>query len=183
MPPTSSVCREFLPLAATIAASLILVLLAVAFTLSRAVLRPLSALASASREISQGRYGVRLAVTRRDEIGQLTRSFNEMSATVQEATTGLETRVRERTRELTEANRALEDSQRLISESLSYARRLQAGILPAGERARARPSRALRLLHAARRGGGRLLQLPCPCRTVSWRPSSIAPGTACRGRS
>jgi sigma-B regulation protein RsbU (phosphoserine phosphatase) len=123
--------REFLPLAATIAASLILVILAIAFTLSRAVLRPLSALASASREISQGRYGVRLEVTRRDEIGQLTRSFNEMSATVHEATTGLETRVRERTRELTEANRALEDSQRLISESLSYARRLQAGILPA----------------------------------------------------
>jgi len=122
--------REFLPLAATVAASLVLVLLAVALTLGRTVLAPLSGLAAASREISEGRYGVRLAVTRRDEIGQLTRSFNEMSATVQEATTGLETRVRERTRELTEANRALEDSQRQIGESLGYARRLQAGILP-----------------------------------------------------
>ena len=154
--------REFLPLAATSAASLLLVLLAVAITLSRAVLRPLSALASASREIAQGRYGVRLAVTRRDEIGQLTRSFNEMSATVQEATLGLETRVRERTRELTEANVALEESQRLIAESMAYARRLQAGIFPAESVLARGLRRSLRHHRAARHRRGRLLQLPRP---------------------
>jgi phosphoserine phosphatase RsbU/P len=129
---------DFLPLGATIVASLLLVLLAVALTLSRAVLRPLSALAAASREISGGRYGVRLPVTRSDEIGQLTRSFNEMSETVRDATVGLEKKVSERTQELTESNRALESSQALIMESLSYARRLQGGILPPEELLRAR---------------------------------------------
>jgi sigma-B regulation protein RsbU (phosphoserine phosphatase) len=122
--------RNFLPLAATIVVSLLLVLLAVALLLNRLVLRPLSALAAASREIAVGRYGVQLALTRSDEIGQLTSAFNAMSTTVKDTTEGLETRVEERTRELTLANHALEESQGLIMESLAYARRLQAGILP-----------------------------------------------------
>lgn len=129
---TSHVLRfaSFLPLAGTIVVSLLLVLLVVAVLLSRSVLRPLSALAAASHEISGGRYGVQLPVTRTDEIGQLTRSFNTMSATVKDTTEGLETRVLERTSELSKANDALSESQRLIMESLAYARRVQAGILP-----------------------------------------------------
>jgi phosphoserine phosphatase RsbU/P len=129
--------RDLLPFAATVIASLLLVLLAVALTLSRAVLRPLSALAAASRDISGGRYGVSLPVNRRDEIGQLTRSFNEMSEKVLEATVGLEAKVSERTSALTEANRALESSQAQIMESLAHARRLQGGILPAEQSLRA----------------------------------------------
>ncbi|HYW83094.1 MAG TPA: HAMP domain-containing protein, partial [Spirochaetia bacterium] len=125
--------KDLLPLALTIVASLLLVLLAVALMLSRAVLRPLSALASASRQISEGRYGVQIPVTRADEIGQLTGAFNALSATVRDTTAGLETRVEERTRELTRSNRALEESQRLIMESLVYAQRLQNGILPGKE--------------------------------------------------
>jgi serine phosphatase RsbU (regulator of sigma subunit) len=69
-------------------------------------------------------------VTRTDEIGQLTRTFNAMSATVKDTTQGLESRVQERTRDLTRSNRALEESQRLIMESIAYAQRVQAGILP-----------------------------------------------------
>jgi len=122
--------QAFLPLAATLVASLLLVLLAVALLLNRVVLRPLSALAAASREIAAGRYGVQLAFRRRDEIGQLTHAFNAMSATVKDTTEGLEARVEERTGELSRANLALEESQRLIMESLDLARRLQAGILP-----------------------------------------------------
>jgi sigma-B regulation protein RsbU (phosphoserine phosphatase) len=124
---------DFLPLAATIVASLLLVLLAVALTLGRVVVRPISALAAASREIAAGRYGRELPVVRRDEIGQLTRAFNVMSATIRDTTSGLEQRVQERTSALSEANRALEESQQRIMESLAYARRVQAGILPGQE--------------------------------------------------
>ena len=125
--------RDFLPLAAAILVSLLLLLLVVATILSRAVLRPLSALAAASREITAGRYGVQIPAGRSDEMGQLTSAFNTMSATVRSTTEGLETRVQERTRELTSANSALRESQQLIMESLSYARRVQAGILPGPE--------------------------------------------------
>jgi len=132
---TSRVLRvsDFSPLAITILLSLLVLLAAVALLLGRLVIRPLSALAGASHEIASGRYGVQLPVTRADEIGQLTRAFNAMSATVKDTTEGLEIRVQERTRDLTQANRALEESQRLILESLSYARRVQASILPGSE--------------------------------------------------
>jgi sigma-B regulation protein RsbU (phosphoserine phosphatase) len=129
---TSRVMRaaDFFPLGATMLVSLLLLLLVMAVLLGRAVLRPLSALAAASRDIASGRYGVQLPVSRSDEIGQLTRTFNAMSAKVKDTTEGLESRVQERTRDLTQANRALNESQRLIMESLEYARRVQAGILP-----------------------------------------------------
>jgi len=132
---TSRVLRaaDFFPLGATMLVSLLLLLLVVALLLGRVVLRPLSALAAASRDIASGRYGVQLPVSRSDEIGQLTRAFNAMSATVKDTTEGLESRVQERTRDLTQANRALEESQRLIMESLEYARRVQAGILPGAD--------------------------------------------------
>ena len=132
---TSRVMRaaDFFPLGATMLVSLLLLLLAMAVLLGRVVLRPLSALAAASREIAAGRHGVQLPVSRSDEIGQLTRAFNAMSATVKDTTEGLESRVQERTRDLTQANRALEESQSLIMESLAYARRVQAGILPGAE--------------------------------------------------
>jgi len=132
---TSRVLRvsDFSPLAITILLSLLVLLAAVALLLGRLVIRPLSALAGASREIASGRYGVQLPVSRADEIGQLTRAFNAMSATVKDTTEGLELRVQERTRDLTQANRALEESQRLILESLEYARRVQASILPGSE--------------------------------------------------
>ncbi len=160
--------RDLLPLALTIIASLLLVLLAVALMLSRAVLRPLSALASASREISEGRYGVQLPVTRADEIGQLTRAFNAMSATVKDTTAGLETRVEERTRELTRSHRALEESQRLIMESLAYAQRLQNGILPGNDAlARALPDRLVLYLPRDVVGGDFYLVRSFPGRLVA----------------
>ncbi|HEY9594161.1 MAG TPA: SpoIIE family protein phosphatase [Spirochaetia bacterium] len=122
--------QDFIPLAATLVVSLLLVLLAIALLVGRTVVRPLTALAAASGEIAAGRYGVQLPVTRGDEIGQLTRAFNAMSATVKETTEGLETRVAERTRELSESNASLRTTQAQIMESLDYARRVQAGILP-----------------------------------------------------
>ena len=63
---TSRVMRasDFFPLGATMLVSLLLLLLVVAVLLGRVVLRPLSALAAASRDIASGRYGVQLPVTR-----------------------------------------------------------------------------------------------------------------------
>ena len=122
--------RDFLPLAATMLASLLLLLLVVALILSRAVLRPLSALAAASRRIAEGQWGIQIPAARSAEMGQLTNAFNAMSATVKSTTEGLEMRVQERTQELMRANNALQESQDLIMESLAYARRIQAGILP-----------------------------------------------------
>ena len=114
-------------------ASLLLLLMVVALILSRAVLHPLSALAAASQKIAEGHYGIQIPAARSAELGQLTNAFNAMSATVKSTTDGLEMSVQERTRELTRANHALQESQDLILESLAYARRIQASILPGAD--------------------------------------------------
>ena len=60
--------------------SLVLVLAAIgAYLLSRRVLKHVSRLLTGTRHIMQGDLGYRVAVTERDEIGQLAQSFNAMA--------------------------------------------------------------------------------------------------------
>jgi len=122
--------KDFLPIAAVIVISFLLIMVMMVTMLNRIVLRPLSVLTDASRQISRGEYDVSLPVTRTDELGQLTSGFNTMAATVRDYTRNLEGMVRERTEELTTANRSLELSQRQIMDSIRYARIIQASILP-----------------------------------------------------
>ncbi|MCZ8513703.1 ATP-binding protein [Paenibacillus filicis] len=62
--------------------SLIVVPLALLFcwAVTRAIVRPLIQMRKLSEQIARGDYQVRLDVTTRDEIGELARSFNDMSA-------------------------------------------------------------------------------------------------------
>jgi len=60
-----------------------------------------------------------------DEIGMLSTAFNTMTAKIQEYTSGLENKVRERTKELQDANTSIMDS-------LAYARLIQESLLPSG---------------------------------------------------
>lgn len=125
--------KQFLPIVAVMSLSLMLVILAIGILINRMVLAPLGRLSAASREIAAGRYDISLPVTGRDEVGDLTGSFNAMSSMILDHTTNLEAKVRERTDELSAANRMLEDSQRRIMESITYARMIQTSILPGRE--------------------------------------------------
>lgn len=120
----------FTPIIAVGVVSLLVVILLIALLLNRLVLQPLRLLTEASKEVSRGNYAVSLPVVRRDEIGNLTESFNSMAATVSDYTATLEERVRLRTVELSNANHRLEASQADIMESLQYARVIQSSILP-----------------------------------------------------
>jgi len=122
--------RVFLPVLALLVLSLLAVIVTVGWLLGRIVIRPLATLTGASREVAQGRYDVTLPVTRNDEIGQLTRSFNAMTAKVLDYTQNLESMVQGRTAELSEANDHLRESRQRILESLRYARTIQQSILP-----------------------------------------------------
>ncbi len=120
----------FAPFLALLAVSLLLLLALVVWQLHRLVLNPLEKLNISTREISAGRYDVCLPLERADEIGELTASFNAMSATVRDYTANLEARVEERTEALQQANQALTASNRQIMDSLEYARLIQSAILP-----------------------------------------------------
>lgn len=121
---------QFLPMVAATFVLLLLAMAAMGILVTRLVLTPLARLSQASREIARGRYDVALPVKGRDELADLTGTFNAMAATIRDHTATLETRVRERTEELSRANLLLEDSQHKIMESIGYARMIQASILP-----------------------------------------------------
>ncbi|BDU74371.1 SpoIIE family protein phosphatase [Mesoterricola silvestris] len=115
--------RSFLPILALLAVSLLVTIALVSWLLNRMVLEPLARLSGSSREIAAGNYGITLPVERDDEIGQLTRNFNHMAATIQDHTSNLEGLVEERTLALTQSNRKILDS-------LAYAHLIQESILP-----------------------------------------------------
>jgi signal transduction histidine kinase len=61
----------------------VLALLFVALPLSRSIARPLERLGKLARELGDGNLAVRADATRRDEIGDLARAFNDMAAQIQ----------------------------------------------------------------------------------------------------
>lgn len=106
--------------------SLALVLAFLAVILRRQVSRPLAELSRATKQMSGGDISARAAVNRRDELGALAESFNEMASRValrdaelRKLNEDLEQRVTLRTSELSEANRSLaearEDALRLLA--------------------------------------------------------------------
>ena len=70
---------------------------------------PIEQLARGVREVHEGNLGVTLPVTSSSELGQLARSFNNMSE-----------RLAERTRDLTESNEALRASEQRYAEALEH---------------------------------------------------------------
>ncbi len=86
---------------------------------ARRVVRPLRALREGVERIGGGDLDFRLDLKTGDEIEILADEFNKMSADLQEAYTGLEQKVVERTQELTVANQKLDDASRHKSEFLA----------------------------------------------------------------
>lgn len=76
---------------------------------ARAVTRPIEALTKAAEELAAGNYATRASVTTHDEIGKLARVFNAMAERLSRYTQDLESQVTERTRELDEKVRALNE--------------------------------------------------------------------------
>ena len=75
-----------------------------AYFISHSLSRPIIKLRNAALEIAQGNLDKRVEAISKDEIGQLTVSFNEMTGKLKESYAGLEEKVQERTAELEEAN-------------------------------------------------------------------------------
>jgi signal transduction histidine kinase len=103
--------------------SLLLVGLGVALLASlfvaRRVAGPLEVLRSGAERIGGGDLDFRLNIKTGDEIEILADEFNAMAAHLNEAYTGLERKVAERTRELTLANEKLEEASKLKSQFLA----------------------------------------------------------------
>ncbi len=125
---------RFAPFAALLAASLLIMAVAVTVLLNRLVLNPLARLHHSTQALAAGDYGQLATVATNNEIGALTGAFNAMARTVRDQTEHLEQRVTERTRELDQAHRALASTHRQVVDSIQYAQMLQESILPGPER-------------------------------------------------
>lgn len=102
----------------------------VGMLVNRWVLARLAKLTGSTLEIAGGHYGTEIAVDRDDEIGALTRAFNQMSGVVKEHTQGLEQKVAERTEALQVSNDQLAQANKKLRDSIEYAKLIQDSILP-----------------------------------------------------
>ncbi len=118
--------REKGALAGVFAGALLITAIVFVFGQNLLIVRPLLDLTQGARRMSGGDYDVRLAVTQRDEIGDLTGTFNDMASTIADYTRNLETKVAERTEELS-------DAYDVISSSIEYASNIQRSLLPREE--------------------------------------------------
>jgi len=97
-------------------AAIALLMLPLGYQVVRNVVQPIQKLNLATREVAEGNLTARVRLTRRDEIGELARTFDLMADHVQDAhdklvglNEDLEERVRQRTEALEEANERLRD--------------------------------------------------------------------------
>ncbi len=88
-------------IAVTLAAALLTA--PIAALVARRITTPIVQLTVSASRMSKGHLSARVEIERHDEIGLLARAFNRMAAELQELYSGLESKVRERTRQLAEA--------------------------------------------------------------------------------
>ncbi|GAB6108509.1 diguanylate cyclase [Fusibacter bizertensis] len=79
----------------------------VAWLLSRWITKPILKLNNASKRLMDGKFDFVIDEIRNDELGQLSRSFNEMAIKLTNIVSNLETEVNERTKDLQEMNESL----------------------------------------------------------------------------
>jgi signal transduction histidine kinase/ActR/RegA family two-component response regulator len=80
--------------------------IAVSVTLARRMITPIADLQRGAQRISEGHLDERVVVRTEDELHALADQFNRMAQSLRDSQAGLEHKIRERTRQLEDANRA-----------------------------------------------------------------------------
>ncbi len=84
--------------------------------------RPVTRLATAAHRLADGHLGVRVPITRRDELGEMSRAFNAMAETIARNTETLQGQVDERTKKLQTQKDDLASINNALNESMQVAK-------------------------------------------------------------
>lgn len=113
-----------------VVAVILLIIAALSIAVQRMLINPLIKLQSSANALARGHYNVNLPDNTTDEIGDLSRAFSQMVKTIQSHTNDLESKVSERTRLLENSNREIALMNKMVNDSIDYARLIQQAILP-----------------------------------------------------
>ncbi len=124
-------------IASAVAIVVTLVSILIASLIAGRISSDILVLSRAARQIAKKDYNVSVAVSSKDEIKDLADAFNTMSLEIKDYTENLESKVAERTAELSDANEriqelneSLKDENRRMSAELDVAKQLQMMVLP-----------------------------------------------------
>lgn len=100
------------------------------YFLTKIIIIPLMDLVKGSKELSEGNFAYRFKPTNYSEINNLINTYNQMAQSLQTLYNDLENKVKERTKELEDANKELKSTQSMIvhSEKMRSLGELVAGI-------------------------------------------------------
>lgn len=100
------------------------------YFLTKIIITPLLELVKGSKELSEGNFSYRFKPTNYLEINELINTYNQMAQSLQTLYTDLENKVKERTKELENANNELKNTQAMMvhSEKMRSLGELVAGI-------------------------------------------------------
>jgi len=88
--------------------------LAIAFYLSSIIVGPIKKLYEGTIIIEQGNLNYKVATKNQDEVGQLSRSFDKMTASIKKSWDEVDKKVQDQTKEIRQANEKLTDQQRAL---------------------------------------------------------------------
>lgn len=109
---------------------LLIAIILASFIISRNITKPIKRLTAQARELADGNLDVEIKVVGTDEIGVLSESFSNMQHSIKDLVHNLEEKVKERTKEIQHQKEVVEEKNREIFDSINYAKRIQAAILP-----------------------------------------------------
>lgn len=100
------------------------------YYMTKMIITPIEQLIKGAKELSEGNFSHRLNSTKYAEINELIKSYNNMAENLQFLYTNLENKVKERTKELENANNEIKSAQSMIvhSEKMRSLGQLVAGI-------------------------------------------------------
>jgi serine phosphatase RsbU (regulator of sigma subunit) len=129
--------KTFLYLAGFVIIAILFIYFLVGIGITRYIIAPIQVLNEGAKKISKGNLDVEVRVQSKNEIGNLSNTFNQMIRSIkksqeelEDANQNLEKKVEVRTSELNEKNHELQYKNDTIMQSIEYAKTIQSSILP-----------------------------------------------------